>query len=153
VRRAVSLLVWFALLEALWALFIGTQQDTEVVAGLLAAAVGAVLVEALRTRGLLSYRADYRMLAQAWKLPFQVVLDFAVVTRVLGRSLVARRRIRGEWVDAEFEVGAAETGRWQRAFGIVVGTTTPNAIVVDLRRDRALLHSLDTSVSSGRKVL
>src|SRR5215211_8103372 len=80
VRRAVSLLTWFALLEALWAVFVGTQQDTELVAGLVAAAAGALFAEGLRTLGLLGFTADLRLLGQAWKLPFNVVFDFAVIT-------------------------------------------------------------------------
>ena len=59
-RRAVSLLAWFALLEALWGVLIGTQQDTEVVAGLFAAAAGALLAEAMRSLGLFSYTTDLR---------------------------------------------------------------------------------------------
>ena len=152
-RRAVSLLAWFALLEALWALFVGTQQDTELVAGLIAAAAGALLAEALRTLGLLSFTADLRMLAHAGKLPWQVVFDFAVVTWVLVRSLARGRRVRGEWVDAEFRTDDGPVGRWQRAFGATVGTATPNAIVVDVDGRRALLHSLEPRVKSGRSVL
>jgi hypothetical protein len=153
VRRAVSLLFWFALLEALWVLFAGTQQDTELVAGLIAAAAGAVLAEALRTLGLLSYTADLRMLAQAWKLPFHVVLDFAAVTWVLCRSLARGRRVRGEWLHADFVTHPGSRGRWQRAFGVTVGTATPNAIVVETDGRRALLHSLEPRISTGRQVL
>lgn len=152
-RRAVSLLTWFALLEGLWGVYVGTQQDTELVAGLIAAAAGALLAEALRSRGLLSYTTDLRMLAQAWKLPWRAVYDFWVITRVLVRELVSGRRVRGEWVEAEFQTDEGSVGRWQRAFGATVGTATPNAIVVDVDGRRALLHSIDPSVSTGRQVL
>ena len=153
VRRAVSLAAWFALLEALWAVFVGTQQDTELVAGLIAAAAGALVAEALRSLGLLAFTADLRMLAQAWKLPWQVVLDFVVVTWALVAALARGRRVRGEWLRAPFPTADGSVGRWQRAFGATVGTATPNAIVVDLDGDGALLHSLDTRVSTGRQVL
>jgi hypothetical protein len=149
----VSLLGWFALLEALWAVFVGTRQGTELIAGLGAAALGAGLVEVLRSRRLLAYRADLRLLAAAWKLPVNLAFDVALVTWVLIRALAHRRRVRGEWVHADFRTGGGDLGRWRRAFGAVAGTITPNAIVVDLDGERALLHVLERRVKTGRTVL
>ena len=153
-RRAASLLVWFALLEGLWVSLVGTAQDTEVVAGLAAAAVGALFAEALRSQGLLAFHADLRLLAQAWKLPHQLVFDFGVVTWVLVRSLAGGRPVRGAWVEARLEPAPGAVGAWRRAFGVVVGTATPNAVVVDIEDDgRALLHSLEPRVKTGRVVV
>jgi len=153
VRRAVSLLAWFALLEGLWGVFVGTQQDTELVAGVIAAAAGALLAEGLRTLGLLGFTADLRLLARALRLPYGLVLDFAVVTRALARSLARGQRVRGEWLETPFATQGGTVGRWQRAFAVTAGTATPNAIVVDVDGERALLHSIDTSVPSGRTVV
>jgi hypothetical protein len=143
VRRAVSLLAWFALLEALWAVLVGTRQGTELVAGLFAAALGAALAEVLRSLGLLAYDPDLRLLLRAWRLPFHVVFDVCVVTWVLMRSLAQRRRVRGEWSHDEFRTGSGDAGRWRRAFGAAAGTTAPNAVVVDVDGERALVHVLE----------
>jgi hypothetical protein len=153
VRRAVSFLLCFVLLEGLWVVLVGTRQITEVVAGLLVAALGAALVELLRSLGLLPYETDPRLLARVWRLPVNVVFDFCVVTWVLARSLARRQRVRGEWVRVPFPTEGGGVGRWQRAFGGVAGNTFPNAIVVDLDGEEALLHALDRRRYTARSVL
>ena len=53
--RVTSLLVWFALLEGLWAMLVGTTSRTpSSSAGFVAAALGAIFADALRSRGLLA---------------------------------------------------------------------------------------------------
>jgi multisubunit Na+/H+ antiporter MnhE subunit len=149
VRRAVSLLAWFALLEGLWAVFVGKGDGTELAAGLIAAALGALLAETLRSLGLLGQTADYRLLARVWKLPLHVVFDVGVVTWVLTRALVRGRRVRGRWVSVPFRT----VGAWPRAFGATVGTASPNAVVVDVDGTQALMHVLDADAPTARSVL
>jgi multisubunit Na+/H+ antiporter MnhE subunit len=145
--------VWFVLLEGLWVVFVGTRQSTELVAGLIAAAIGAVFAEVLRSLGLLPYRADLRLLAQIWKLAWQLPFDFAVLTWVLVRSLVHGRRVRGSWVRTSFEADDSARGNWRRAFAAIAGTATPNAIVVDIEGGEALLHSLEPRLPTGREAV
>jgi multisubunit Na+/H+ antiporter MnhE subunit len=152
-RRVTSFAVWFALLEGLWAMLVGTQQDTELAAGFVAAALGALFADALRGRGLLDYTTDFRMLVQGWRFVWIVPFDFVVVTWVLLRSLVHGRRVRGEFVRTPFPTRAGSTGRWQRAFAATLSTGAPNAIIVDLDEDEALLHSLEKRVFTGTSVL
>jgi hypothetical protein len=153
VRRAASLLIWFALLEGLWAMLVGTQQDTELAAGLVAAAVGAVFAEILRSRGLLPFTTDLRLLGKAWKLVWLVPFDFLLVTWILIRSVAQGRRVRGEWVRVPFVTDAGSVGNWQRAFGVAASNNAANALVVDFEDDEALLHALAPDVFSGKSVL
>lgn len=152
-RRAASLVAWFAALTGLWLLLVGTRQSMEVEAGLAAAAVGAVFAEALRSQGLLAYATDLRQLPKVLNLVWQIVFDFLVLTWVLGRSLARGRRVEGVWLTVPYPTDDGARGRWQRAFGAIAGTATPNAIVVDLDRGEALLHSLEPGVSTGREVV
>ena len=152
-RRAVFLVAWFFALEALWAVLVGTRQTTELIAGLGAAAAGAVFAEVLRTRGLLDYSTDRRLLAKAWKLPWLVPFDFGVAAWVLLRSLARGRRVRGSWVTVPFPTETGATGRWQRAFAVAMSNGASNALVVDLRDDEALMHALEPELFSARKVL
>lgn len=152
-RRLVRFLAWFLVLEGLWELFDGTTQSTEVIAGAISALVGALFVDLLRVHGLLGFRAEPGILARAWRIPGQVVFDFAVVSWVLVSSLARRRRVRGGWVTIEFPTESGPKGRFQRAVTVALENETPNAIVVDLDRGKALLHSLDTRVSTGRSLL
>jgi hypothetical protein len=153
VRRAASLVVWFALLAGLWAILVGTRQSMEIEAGLAAAAVGAVFAEVLRSHGLLAYAADLRLLPKALNLVWQIVFDFAVLTWVLVRSLARGRRVEGAWLTVPFPTDEGAKGRWQRAFATIAGTATPNAIVVDLDRGEALLHALEPGVKTGHEVI
>jgi hypothetical protein len=153
VRRAASLIVWFALLDGLWMVLVGTRQSMEVEAGLAAAAVGAVFAEVLRSCGLLAYTADLRLLGKVVNLVWQIVFDFALLTWVLVRSLARGQRVEGTWLTVPYPTAEGAKGRWQRAYATTAGTATPNAIVVDLDRGEALLHSLEPRVSTGREVV
>lgn len=152
-RRVVSFLAWLLALEALWAVLVGTTQSTELLAGLGAAALGALLAEVLRTRGLLVVAPDPRLAAKAWKLPWLVPFDFGVITWVLVRSLAHGRRVRGVWVSVPFRVDRGAKGRWQRAFAVATSNGTANAIVVDMHDGEAELHALAPGVFSAKKVL
>lgn len=152
-RRAARFLVWFGCLEVLWLVFVGTTQSTEVYAGLIASAVVALFVEALRAVGLLRFRLSTSAVARAWTVPGHVVFDFVLVLFILVSSLARGRRVRGRWVSAPFEEEPGERGRFLRALTTMLENETANGIVVDLDHGRALLHSLDTRVSTGKQVL
>lgn len=151
--RAVSFLAWFVALEALWAVLVGTSQSAELLAGLGAAALGALLAAVLRARGLLVVALDPRLAAKAWKLPWLVPFDFGVITWVLIRSLARGRRVRGAWASVPFRVDRGARGRWQRAFAVATSNGTANAIVVEIRDGEAQLHALAPGVFSAKRVL
>ena len=145
--------IWTCALEILWLMLVGTIQSTELVAGAIASAVAALFVEALRRLDLLEFSPSLRIVARAWSIPQQVVFDFALVGWVLVRSLARGRRVRGEFVRIEYPMEPGRTGRFQRALAATLENETANGIVVDLDDGTALLHSLDTRVSTGRSVL
>lgn len=147
------MVVWAAGLEALWFVLVGTIQSTELAAGGIASCVTVVFVEALRRRGLLEFTPSLRVLARAWSIPGQVVFDFVLVMCILVRDVARGRRVRGVWVEIDYPTKPGRVGRFQRALAATLENGTPNGIVVDLDRGRALLHSLDTRPSTGRSVL
>jgi len=153
VRRVVSLLIWFALLEGFWALLVGTQQDTELAAGLIAAAVGAVFAETLRSLGLLPYTTHFATLAKIWKAPFFIVFDFLLVTWTLVAALARGRRVRGTWKRIPFPTEPGPVGNWQRAFGTVLGNNYANTIITDFERDEALAHVLAPDAVTAKSVV
>jgi multisubunit Na+/H+ antiporter MnhE subunit len=153
VRRAASLLIWFAVLEGFWALLVGTQQDTELAAGLIAAAVGALLAETMRSLGLLPYTTHFRTLAKLWKAPFFVVFDFLLVTWTLVAALARRQRVRGTWVWIPFATEPESVGNWQRAFGTVLGNNYANTIITDFEGDEALVHAFAPDAITAKSVV
>lgn len=145
--------IWTCVLEVVWMVLVGTTQSTELVAGGIASAIVALFVDALRRLDLLAYSPTLRIVARAWSIPHQVVFDFVLVGWVLVRSLARGQRVRGEWVRIEYPTEPGRVGRFQRALAATLENETANGIVVDLDDDTALLHSLDTRVSTGRSVL
>lgn len=152
-RAVVRMIVWAAGLFVLWLILVGTTQSTELAAGGIASAVTVCFVEALRARGLLEFAPSLRVVARAWSIPPQVVFDFALVSWILVRELARGRRVRGAWVEIPYPAEPGPAGRFRRALAATLENETPNAIVVDLDRGRALLHSLDVRVRTGRSVL
>jgi hypothetical protein len=153
VQGVARFVVWTCALELLWMVLVGTTQSTELIAGAIASAIAAAFVEALRAAGLLGFRPSLRVVASAWSIPGQVVFDFVLVFWILLRDLAHGRRVRGEWVTIDYPTEPGARGRFRRALAATLENETANGIVVDLDDDRALLHSLDTRVSTGRSVL
>jgi hypothetical protein len=144
---------WTCALEVLWIVFVGTTQSTELVTGAIASAVVALFVEALRIAGLLRFRASGGALASAWAIPGHVLFDWVLVFVILVCSLARGRRVRGEWLVVPYREEPGLRGRFRRALTAALENESSNGMVVDLDGGRALLHSLDTSVSTGRQVM
>ncbi|HEU5362533.1 MAG TPA: hypothetical protein VFU56_04280 [Gaiellaceae bacterium] len=140
-------------MELLWLVFVGTTQSTEVVAGFIASAVVALFVEALRAVGLVRFRLSPGALARARSVPAHVVFDFLLVLWLALRAAARRERVRGRWVSVEFHEEEGRRGRFLRALAVTLENETSNAIVVDIDGGRALMHSLDTRVSTGKQIL
>jgi hypothetical protein len=138
-RRVAAWLSWFAGLFVLWLLLVGTVQDTERIAGLCAAAIGATAVEVARSQGLLGFVVQWRWLRQGWKPLVRVVPEFFLLMGALVR------RPSGSFRTLDFPVGgerAVDAGR--RAFAVVAGCVSPNRLVVDVDPETggALVHDL-----------
>jgi hypothetical protein len=144
---------WTAVLWLLWLIFAGTTQSTEVVAGILAAAIAALFVELLHSAGLMRFRTSRSAVASARSIPGHVLFDFVLVLRIAVDAARSRRRIHGRWLAVPFEEEAGERGRFRRALTAALENESSNGMVVDLREGTALLHSLDTSVSTGKQVM
>ena len=152
-RALARFVVWTCALELLWAVFVGTTQSTELIAGLIASAVVTCFVTALRARGLLDFRVSGSAIARARTIPGHVLFDFVLVQWILLRDLVRGRRVRGQWLTVPFVDEAGPRGRFLRALTVALENESSNGMVVDIRDGEALLHSLDTRVSTGREVL
>jgi hypothetical protein len=153
VSRIVSFILWFCALELLWAVLVGTTQSTELVVGLAAAALGAAFGVVLQAQGAFVVAPDARLLAKAWKLPWLVPFDFALVTWTLLRALAHGRRVPGRWVTVPYPLTGGARGRWQRTFAVATANGAANAIVVDMHERETEMHALRPDVFSGKTVL
>jgi hypothetical protein len=138
VAKVVALAAWFVALFWLWLLLVGEWNGQEITAAAVAAAVGAILAEAAgRVAGVTPTLPSRRVLARSKTVPLDVVVDFAVIVRVLVTSLVRRRVVRGSFLVRR---GAPDDPAW----AMWIATISPNAYVVDVDTDAdtVLVHDL-----------
>jgi multisubunit Na+/H+ antiporter MnhE subunit len=137
VRQIARLAAWWLGLFGFWLLLVGTSESLELVAGACAAAFGAALAEGLHSK----LAIDASLLAGVWRIPWQVLRDFALVSWALVLHVTGARPVRSSWVEVPFP-RAREPGR--RAAAAALGSVSPNAIVaeVDCERNVALVHEL-----------
>ena len=138
-RRAARSLSWFVGLFVLWLGLVGTAQHVELIAGLVAAAVGATAAEIVRALGLLGFRVERSWLRQTRRPLLRVVPEFFLVLAALFRPRP------GAFRTLEFPVGgerAVDAGR--RAFAALVPSLAPNRLVVDVDPETggAVVHDL-----------
>jgi multisubunit Na+/H+ antiporter MnhE subunit len=135
-RKAVGIVLWWAVLLGLWQLYVGQTTKQTTIAGAIAAGLAVGMGALLARLGLYRFGLDPRRLERIAALPWHVVRDFGVVTLAL-----AHGRPRGAF--REVDVPARTAG--DRALVGLLGSIAPNAYVVEVDRDRsaALVHELD----------
>jgi hypothetical protein len=137
---------WFVTLLALWFAFAGQGGRWPVLWGVLLAGVATIAGQAAARRGLNAGPVRLRWLAQVPGLAWQVLVDFALVSRLLahairggergstGRFVTKPGRVRGDDPDADAWSG------WLT----IAATYSPNAYVIDADpvTGAVLLHDL-----------
>ena len=138
-------IAWWTALFWLWLLLAGEWNRYEWIAGAGAAAVAAAIAELARHETGERFRIPLAWLARARSVPVMVIVDFALLTYALARSLGRRRVVRGEFRANEIPVGIRGPGKTGlRAWIALAATVSPNAYVVDLDEEQgtALVHDL-----------
>jgi multisubunit Na+/H+ antiporter MnhE subunit len=138
-------LAWWAVLAALWLLFVDTLRGDEAVVGAGAAALGATVATAVHSRGYIRFSPRPAWLREVPYLIVAVVVDCGILGRALWRRVVRGQRTRGATFRVPFHHGG-DSGRdgARRAlvnFGV---SLTPNSYVVDIdpEGDSLLVHRL-----------
>jgi hypothetical protein len=132
-------------LWCLWLALVGTLDAADLVAGAVAATIGATAIALVRSERIVRFRPRLRWFLPVWRLPLRAVPEFGLVTVALGRHLVLRRRITGRFREIPLPTTAEDArGAGRRALMTAIASFTPNAYVVgiDLDRGTALVHEL-----------
>src|SRR5438128_10350810 len=79
-RKAVGIILWWAVLLGLWQLYVGQTTKETTIAGAVAAALAVGAGALLARLGLYRLGLDPRWLGRAATTPWYLVRDFAVVT-------------------------------------------------------------------------
>jgi hypothetical protein len=125
---------WWIALFWLWLLISGDWNRIEIVAAACAAALGASIAEVGRSRAAVEPRVPLRWLAPLWKVPYQIVVDFGLITVALVR--------RREGVFRSHPFPAAAEGQGARALAVWAANFSPNAYVIEAGDERVLFHDL-----------
>jgi multisubunit Na+/H+ antiporter MnhE subunit len=137
VRQLARPALWWLGLFGFWLLLVGTSESLELVAGVCAAALGAALAEGIRSK----LPFDAGLLSGAWRIPWWIFRDFALLTWALVLHVIGRRPVRSAWSEVPFP-RAGEPGR--RAIAAALGSLSPNAVVAEVDRERnvAFVHEI-----------
>ena len=149
-RRVAAWLAWFAGLLVLWLVLVGTVQDVERIAGLVAAAIGATAAEVVRSQGLLRYRVEGRWIGLGLLQLLRVVPDFFRVLAALPR------RPTGAFRTVPFPAGGErDVDRGRRAWATLAASFAPNRLVVDVDAEagEALVHDLLPRAASAEQLV
>ena len=128
-------LTWWVLLAALYVLIDDSALLTELVAGALAAAIGATGATLVHRERQVLLKGDVRWLRSLWRPLAGLVGDLWPLVRAL-----PRRRGTGGMVEIPFDAttdGPRDTAR--RALTEALGTLAPNTIVVRIDTDRGVV--------------
>src|SRR5918911_2351946 len=91
-------LVSWIILTGLYLLLVVDSIDmSELITGIVAAAVGATATTAVRSQRLVVFRPRLRWALGLWRLPLQATLDTGVLVAVLWIRLVLRRPVGGSF--------------------------------------------------------
>jgi multisubunit Na+/H+ antiporter MnhE subunit len=145
-RRLRFWLAWWLALTGLWMLLVFKTDPAEVVAGAVAAALGATVTVLVRTHEGTRTALRARWLRSLLGLPRSVVRETLWLVPVVARAVTRREPISGGFRSIEFpdarERSAQALGR--RAFAKWFGSVSPNVIVIGFAEDDdvVLVHQL-----------
>jgi hypothetical protein len=145
-RRLPGWTAWaiaWVLLFGLWMLLAGTLAVSEIVVGVVAAAVAATAVQVVLGQRLVRFRPDPRWFLRGWIIPWRAVLEFGLLVMALWRAVALRRRVIGRFRSVPFPVGGRDSRSAARRALFTVGASfAPNTYVVDFEEERVLVHRL-----------
>jgi multisubunit Na+/H+ antiporter MnhE subunit len=133
---------WIVLL-ALWLLLV-TVSVSELLAGVVAAAIAATAVEVVHAQGLVRFDPDPRWLLRIWKLPRGIVRDCWLLSVALVRHLTGRSVNSGFRAIPFHSGGDDARSSARRALVVPALSVSPNTYVIgiDEESDLMLVHQL-----------
>jgi multisubunit Na+/H+ antiporter MnhE subunit len=141
--RARFWIAWYLPLVVLWLAFVDTLATSEVVLGLVAAAVAATAAKVVRDQDLVRFRLKVAWLRGLYRSPGQVLVDSRVLAVTLWRRLTGRS-VHGGFRALPFPAerdDARSAARRALVTGFV--SLTPNTYVVGIEEDGVMLvHQL-----------
>lgn len=144
-RRVGIALAGFAFAGAFYLLLVDTTSLPEIVALIVFALLAATAFEASREQGFPEARISASWLTGTWRAVARVPSDGLLLCRHAIAQLLHPRGERGEFRAIPFAGGHTERDRGRFAITEIVGSLSPNTIVigVDPDSERLVVHQLE----------
>jgi multisubunit Na+/H+ antiporter MnhE subunit len=146
--RAWAWLFFWAIAFALWHLYAGKIGAHEAIAGAIGATVTAFASMVVLEKHIAPARAQFRSLAQAWRLPKYVVVGTWEIVSVLARQIFRGEQAPSLFFTVPFDAqGDDDESALRRALAVAYTCATPNFVILGIDRRRGLLvfHQLRES--------
>ncbi len=139
-RRFGGWLGWWVVLMAIWVIVDDSIGRDELIAGAIAAAVSAALVEVASYQAGVGYTMKIGWLIAAARLPGQVLRETVVVFAALWRRIASGTEPSGGFVAEPVRPGDdTERGRTRRALLVGARSLAPNKFVLGIDTERGVL--------------
>lgn len=135
------LVVWWALLGALWMLLVDTASRAEEVSAVVVALVGAFVTGLVLASRIAGMRATAIVCSALARQLVRVPADLGLLAVALARALTGRRR-PGRFHELALELAVDERGSGRRAGIELIGSLAPNTIVLGVDERRVIVHQL-----------
>ena len=133
-------LVQFAIAFALWHLYVGKLQPDEALFAAGGAAIAATASKIVFEKHIAPLRAQWRHVAEIWRMPKELVTGGWQITAVLLRQIFLREPAPSLFISVPFDAGGDDDeSAFRRALAITYTTATPNSVVIGIDRERGLL--------------
>ncbi len=142
------LLIAFAVVSALWFVFVGTKALHELEVGFAVAVVTTFFAAFVSRHCAIKGRFRPTDLLQAWRIPWYVISDIAEITLVLAKDLLHLAPAKSLFRVVPFSPGdTTEVTLGRRVLATAFTTATPSIIVigVDVEGHRMLFHQIRRS--------
>ncbi len=138
-------LVQFVIAFALWFLYVGKIEPDEALFGVAGAAIAAFAGQIVFEKHIAPLRAQWRAVAQAWRLPKELLVGTWQILAALARQIFLRKPAESLFFAVPFDPGGDDDeSAFRRALAIALTCATPNSVVIGIDREhqRLVLHQL-----------
>ncbi|MCA1827947.1 MAG: Na+/H+ antiporter subunit E [Myxococcales bacterium] len=141
-------LVQFTIAFVLWFLYVGKLQPDEAVFGVVASAIAAFASRIVLEKDIAPLRAEWRAVAQIWRMPKYMVVGGWEIVAVLLKQIFLRKPAESLFYSVPFDTGGdSDEDAFRRALAVGYTTATPNFVIVgiDHAHRRLVYHQIQKS--------
>lgn len=143
---------WSALLGGMWLLLVDTASSVEAACGAAAALTGALVTRLVFASGIAAMRHPGGLSIALARQIARVPADMWLLVVALVRTL-AGRRPRGRFHEVAIELPLDAHGNGRRASIELIGSLSPNTIVLGVDERRVIVHQLSARQSERESVV